>query len=74
MRRRRRGCSRLAWEEVHLLELEPGDLHEEPAGARLSAAAAGAGVEVKGYRGGQWTLVCDPPGTVPASAATRWPR
>jgi hypothetical protein len=47
----------LAWGEVHLLELEPGDLHEEPAGARLSAAAAGAGVEVKGYVGGQWTLV-----------------
>jgi hypothetical protein len=47
----------LAWEEVHLLELEPGDLHEEPAGARISAAAAGAGVEVKGYVGGQWTLV-----------------
>jgi hypothetical protein len=46
----------LAWEDVHLLELEPGDLHEEPAGARLSAAAAGPGVEVKGYAGGQWTL------------------
>jgi len=46
----------LPWEEVHLLELEPGDLHEEPAGARLSAAAAGPGVEVKGYTGGQWTL------------------
>ena len=46
----------LAWGEIHLLELEPGDLHEEPAGARLSAAAAGPGVEVKGYAGGQWTL------------------
>jgi len=46
----------LPWDQVHLLELEPGDLHEEPAGARLSAAAAGAGVEVKGYTGGQWTL------------------
>jgi hypothetical protein len=46
----------LTWDEVHLLELEPGDLHEEPAGARLSAAAAGPGVEVKGYAGGQWTL------------------
>jgi hypothetical protein len=46
----------LAWDEVHLLEPEPGDLHEEPAGARLSAAAAGPGVEVKGYAGGQWTL------------------
>jgi len=46
----------LPWEEVHLLEPEPGDLHEEPAGARLSNAAAGSGVEVKGYAGGQWTL------------------
>ena len=46
----------LAWSEVHVLELEPGDLHEEPAGARLASAAAGAGVEVKGYAGGQWTL------------------
>lgn len=47
----------LPWEEVHLLELEPGDLHEEPAGARLASTAAGAGAEVKGYAGGQWTLV-----------------
>lgn len=43
-------------EEIHVLELEPGDLHEEPAGARLSRAAAGEGVEVKGCTGGQWTL------------------
>ena len=46
----------LAWGEVHVLKLEPGDLQEEPAGARLASAAAGAGVEVKGYAGGQWTL------------------
>ena len=46
----------LPWPELHVLELEPGDLHEEPAGARLSQAAAGDGVEVKGYSGGQWTL------------------
>jgi hypothetical protein len=46
----------LPWAEVHLLELEAGDVHEEPAGARLSAAAAGPGVEVRGYAGGQWTL------------------
>ncbi len=46
----------LSWEDLHLLELEPGDLHEEPAGARLSQAAAGDGVTVKGYHGGQWTL------------------
>ena len=46
----------LPWQELHLLELEPGDLHEEPAGARLSQAAAGDGVTVKGYGGGQWSL------------------
>ena len=46
----------LSWRELHLLELEPGDIHEESAGGRLSQAAAGEGVEVKGYAGGQWTL------------------
>src|SRR5262245_65864878 len=46
----------LPWEELHLLELEPGDIHEEPAGARLSQAAAGDGVVVKGYHGGQGLL------------------
>ena len=46
----------LAWEEVHLIELEPGDVHEEAAGARLSSVAAGPGVQVRGYTGGQWTL------------------
>src|SRR5712691_1439229 len=46
----------LPWRVLHLLELEPGDIHEEPAGARLSQAAAGEGVEARGYSGGQWTL------------------
>ncbi len=44
------------WEELHLLEMEPGDLHEEEAGARLSQAVAGDGIQVKGYTGGQWSL------------------
>jgi hypothetical protein len=44
------------WEEIHLLALEPGDVHEEEAGGRLAAAVTGEGVEVKGYTGGQWTL------------------
>lgn len=42
--------------ELHLLELEPGDLHEVPAGERLARAAVGEGVEVKGFAGGQWAL------------------
>ena len=44
------------WEEIHLLAVEPGDLHEEDAGARLAGAVVGEGVEVKGYSGGQWAL------------------
>lgn len=44
------------WEELHLLDLEPGDLHEEEAGARLAQAVVGDGVQVKGYAGGQWPL------------------
>ena len=44
------------WDEIHLLALEPGDLHEEDAGRRLASAVVGEGVEVKGYTGGQWTL------------------
>ena len=54
----------LPWDEIHLLEPEPGDLHEEPAGARLSSAAAGPGVAVKGYAGGQWTLAATRRGLV----------
>ncbi len=44
------------WDELHVIAMEPGDLHEEEAGARLAGAVAGEGVEVKGYTGGQWTL------------------
>jgi hypothetical protein len=44
------------WDEIHVVEVEPGDLHEEDAGSRLAAAVVGDGVEVRGYTGGQWTL------------------
>src|SRR5216117_2889697 len=44
------------WDEIHVLAIEAGDLHEEGAGRQLAAAAVGDGVEVKGYGGGQWTL------------------
>jgi hypothetical protein len=46
----------LPWSEIHILEIEPGDLHEEEAGGRLASAVIGDGVEVKGYTGGQWSL------------------
>jgi hypothetical protein len=44
------------WDEIHLLALDPGDVHEEEAGERLAAAVVADGVEVKSYSGGQWTL------------------
>jgi hypothetical protein len=44
------------WDEIHVLAMEAGDLHEEEAGARLARAVVGDGVEVKAYTGGQWTL------------------
>jgi molybdopterin biosynthesis enzyme len=59
----------LPWQEVHLLELEAGDVHEEPAGSRLAAAACGAHVQVKGYAGGQWTLAGQRRGLVRVNAA-----
>ena len=51
-----RMLAELPWSEIHVLEIEPGDLHEEEAGRRLAAAVVGDGVEVKGYTGGQWSL------------------
>ena len=59
----------LPWAEVHVLELEPGDVHEEPAGSRLAAAARGPYVEVKGYTGGQWTLTAERRGLVRVNGA-----
>lgn len=44
-------------DEVHLLEMEPGDLHEDVAGERLAAAAAGPGLRIRDSSGGQWALV-----------------
>jgi molybdopterin biosynthesis enzyme len=46
----------IPWEEIHVLAIDPGDLHEEDAGRRVATVATGDGVEVKGYTGGQWTL------------------
>ena len=43
--------------EVHLLEMESGDLHEDPAGERVARAVAGTGVTIRDSSGGQWSLV-----------------
>jgi hypothetical protein len=54
------GAARLvagARDEIHLLEMEPGDLHEDPAGERVARAVAGAGVTVRDTASGQWAIV-----------------
>lgn len=43
--------------ELHVIELEPGDVHEDEAGRRLAAATAGDGVEVHAPSAGHWPLV-----------------
>ncbi len=45
--------------EIHLLEMEPGDLHEDPAGERLATVVAGSGVRIRDSAGGQWALVAE---------------
>ena len=54
--------------ELHVLELEPGDLHEEPAGRRLAAAAAGEGVEVQEPSAGAFPLLARKRGIVEVEA------
>jgi hypothetical protein len=46
----------LPWEELHLLAMDAGDVHEDDAGARLAAAAAGDGCEVGRAGGGHWPI------------------
>ena len=42
--------------EVHLIEMEAGDLHEDPAGERVARAVAGRGVTVRDSATGQWAI------------------
>ena len=59
----------LPWRELHLIEPEPGELHEEEAGRRIAAAAAGDGIEVRAFAGGHWPLVATRRGVLDVSAA-----
>jgi hypothetical protein len=45
--------------EIHLLEMEPGDLHEDPAGERIARAVAAEGVSVRDSVSGQWAIVAE---------------
>jgi hypothetical protein len=59
----------LRWTELHLLALEPGDLHEDPAGRRLAQAAAGSRVGVGELSSGAWPLVARERGILELSTA-----
>jgi hypothetical protein len=50
------GLAQLAGKELHVIEMEPGDVHEEAAGRRLAAASAGESVSVQPIAGGSWPL------------------
>jgi hypothetical protein len=43
--------------DIHLIEPEPGDLHEDEAGARVCAAVAGEGLRVKGPIQSRYNLI-----------------
>jgi hypothetical protein len=46
----------LSWEELHLVRMDAGDVHEDEAGERLARAAAGSGVAVGVASAGHWPL------------------
>jgi len=57
-----------SWSELLALELEPQDVHEDPAGRRLAAAVAGEGVSPGEMEGGSFPLVARQRGLVELDA------
>lgn len=45
--------------ELHLLEPEPGDLHEDEAGLRVAKAVSGPGIRLRGPAESQYELLAD---------------
>ena len=56
---RARRLAEIARGEIHLIEIEPGEIHEDPAGERLAVAVAAEGVRVRDSSGGQWALAAE---------------
>jgi hypothetical protein len=54
----------LPWDELHLVRMDAGDVHEDEAGERLARAAAGKGVRVGAATAGHWPLIADARGIV----------
>src|SRR5439155_704085 len=51
-----RAIDAAVWKDLDVLELEPGDVHEDAAGRRLATALAGEGVGVGDVDGGSFPL------------------
>jgi hypothetical protein len=58
----------LAWNELHVVAMEPDDVHEEEAGRRLAALLAGEGISVDAPSGGAYPLVARHRGVVELDA------
>jgi hypothetical protein len=59
----------LEWDELHLVRMDDGDVHEDEAGERLARAAAGAGVGVGIASAGHWPLLAEWRGIVDVEVA-----
>lgn len=58
----------LPWNELHVIAMEPGDVHEEEAGRRLATLLAGEGVSVDAPSAGAYPLVARYRGVVELDA------
>jgi molybdopterin biosynthesis enzyme len=59
----------LPWTALHLIGLEPGEVHEADAGERLARASAGPGVVVGPLGGGHWPMASAVRGIVQVDVA-----
>jgi len=64
-----RAIDAAVWKDLDVLELEPGDVHEDAAGRRLATALAGEGVGVGEVDGGSFPLVARRRGLIALDAA-----
>src|SRR5262245_11527324 len=53
---------------VHAILLEPGDVHEDDAGARLASAVAGSGLDIRGPKFSRFDLVANAKGLLRVNA------
>jgi len=60
---------RMSWRELSVVEMEPGEIHEEAAGRRLAMAAARESIEATSFEEGSWRMTAEVRGIVEVDAA-----